>query len=595
MAIRRLDPILVDRIAAGEVVERPASALKELLENAIDAGATRIEIALEQGGRRLIRITDNGSGMSRDDLELCVERHATSKLPDGDLTQIATLGFRGEALPSIASVARLHIGTRARGDQTGWAVTVDAGLKTTAKPYALPHGTRIEVRDLFYATPARLKFLKTDRAEAQAAIQIIKRLAMAHPEITFVAEGDGFSAVYFGATDTDAQPRSSRLAQIMGREFRDNSIALDALREGVALSGFVSLPTFHRASASEQYFFVNGRPVRDKVLVGALRGAYSDMMRADRHASVALFIECDPQFVDVNVHPAKAEVRFRDPGLVRGLIIGAIREALAKSGHRASSSGGTLTLGAFRTPEFAAGSEFTPRPAPRPFSMRSDGFSDRVQAHFEPFAEPVAQVAYEAPAVEQIAHPLGAALAQVHGNYILAQTEDGFVLVDQHAAHERLVYERLKKQRQGEGIPRQMLLIPEIIELEDGFVARLGEFAPELEPLGLVLEPFGHGAIAVQEVPSAIAHGNIARVVRMLAETMEEWGGAVALEARVDLVLKTIACHYSVRSGRRLKPEEMNALLRDMEATPGSGQCNHGRPTYVELKLNDIERLFGRV
>jgi DNA mismatch repair protein MutL len=579
MTIRRLDPILVDRIAAGEVVERPASALKELVENAIDAGATRIDIVLEQGGRKLIRITDNGCGMSHADLELCIERHATSKLPTSDLNHILTLGFRGEALPSIASVARLVISTRTQNEQNGWKIEVDAGRKQPIKPIATPFGTCIEVRDLFYATPARLKFLKSDRSEAQAAVQIIKRLAMAHPDIYFTMEGDGFSALnYIIATD---KPRSARLAQILGREFSDNSVEIDAIREGLTLTGFVSLPTFHRATSSEQYFYVNGRPVRDKVLLGALRAAYMDVMRSDRHSIVALFMECDPRFVDVNVHPAKTEVRFQDAGMVRGLMIGALREALAGAGHRASTLGGSTTLGAFRSSE-----SFAPR--------YGGGFSDSVQAHFAPFSEPTARAMQDAPCVEIIDNPLGAALAQVHENYILAQTHDGFVLVDQHAAHERLVYERLKQQRMHEGVVRQISLIPEIIDLDEALVARLQEFAAELTQLGLVLEPFGPGAIAVQEVPASIAHGNIAKIVRKLAETIDEWGGATALEARVDLVLKTIACHYSIRSGRRMRVEEMNALLRDMEAMPNSAQCNHGRPTYVELKLSDIERLFGR-
>ncbi len=577
MTIRRLDPVLVDRIAAGEVVERPASALKELVENAIDAGATRIDIALEQGGRKLICITDNGSGMNRSDLELAIERHATSKLPTSDLTKIMTLGFRGEALPSIASVAKLSVSTRVQTDQNGWKLEIDAGRKSDSKPISTPYGTCIKVRDLFYATPARLKFLKSDRSEAQAAVQIIKRLAMAHPGIHFTMEGDGFTALNYAVNTV--QPRSSRLAQILGREFKDNSVEVDALREGLTLTGFVSLPTFHRATAAEQYFFVNGRPVKDKVLIGALRGAYMDVMRSDRHSIVVLFIECDPHFVDVNVHPAKTEVRFQDAGLVRGLMIGSIRQALGEAGHRASTVGGTATLSSFKAPDYA--------------THQNSGFSDAVQAHFTPFNEPAARVAQEETLTET-GYPLGAALAQMHENYILAQTQNGFVLVDQHAAHERLVYERLKQQRVAQSITRQMLLIPEIIDLGEDSVARLLEFSSDLENLGLVLEPFGTGAVAVQEVPSSIAHGNIAKIIHMLAETIDEWGGISAFEARIDLVLKTIACHYSIRSGRRMKVEEMNVLLRDMEATPNSGQCNHGRPTYVELKLTDIERLFGR-
>ncbi len=597
--VRRLDAILVDRIAAGEVVERPASALKELVENAIDAGATQIEITLEAGGRKLIRVVDNGSGMSLGDLELAVERHATSKLPDSDLTHISTLGFRGEALPSIGSVSRLSLLTRQQSEPNGWELRLDAGRKTGARPASGPIGTRVEVRDLFYATPARLKFLKTDRSEAQAAVQIIKRLAMAHPHIRFSLVGDGFTALDYAATGADGLSERlaliQRLAQILGREFRDNSIPVDALREGVRLTGFVSLPTYHQASAAGQYMFVNQRPVRDKVLVGALRGAYADFMSSDRHPVVALFIECDPAFVDVNVHPAKTEVRFRDPGLVRGLIVGGIKQALSEAGHRAATTGGSATLGAFRASPF---SQYRPPDRGdirdwRDSPYAPGGFGERAQATFVHADAPSARVETSEPSLESC--PLGAAMAQLHETYIVAQTADGFVLVDQHAAHERLVYERLKRQREeGDPAPRQMLLIPEIIELDEGFIARFDEFAAEFEKLGLVLEPFGPGALAVREVPSSLSGGNIARLVRDLSQTCDEWGSALALEARVDYVLKTFACHHSIRSGRRLRVEEMNALLREMEATPGSGQCNHGRPTYVELKLGDVERLFGR-
>ena len=607
MPIRRLDPILIDRIAAGEVVERPAAALKELIENAIDAEARRIDIVLADGGRSLIRVIDDGSGMSRDDLELAIERHATSKLPGGDLDRILTLGFRGEALPSIASVARLSIATRPDEAQSGWQIAVDAGRREAPRPAAQAKGTRIEVRDLFYATPARLKFLRSDRAEAQAAVQIVKRLAMAHPEIRFSMQGEGFTALDYPSEARSETGLIRRLAHILGAAFKDNAVPIDAMREGVRLFGFAGLPTFHRASALDQYLFVNGRPVKDKVLNGALRAAYMDVMSAGRHSVVALFLECEPHFVDVNVHPAKSEVRFRDPGLVRGLIIGALREALASAGHRASSLGGENTLAAFK-PGNAIFSHAGENRASQPIrnwrqsppamgGSQTTGFAEAARPGFEPMLEPSAALQaaeMDAPTADHLDRPLGAARAQLHETYILAQTRDGFILVDQHAAHERLVYERLKRQRDAAAVSSQIMLIPEIVEIEDGLAQRFAEFAPHLASLGLVLEPFGPGAVAIREAPAAIAHADVAGMVRDLAETMDEWGGAQSLESRIDHVLKTFACHHSVRAGRVLKGEEMNALLREMEATPGSGQCNHGRPTYVEIKLSDIERLFGR-
>ena len=619
MSIRRLDPVLIDRIAAGEVIERPAAALKELVENAIDAGARRIEAVIEAGGRKLIRVTDDGVGMSQDDLALSVERHATSKLPTSDLTHISTLGFRGEALPSIASVSRLSVVTRRADEPHGWRLDIDAGRREPIRPASLGSGTRIEVRDLFAATPARLKFLRTDRAEAQACVQIIRRLAMANPHLGFTLAGDGFTPLEYRPP---MQPETSlieRLGKVLGRDFSANAVKIDASRETVELRGFAGLPTFNRASATEQFLFVNGRPVRDKVLNGAMRGAYMDAMSGDRHAVAALFIDCDAHFVDVNVHPAKTEVRFRDPGLVRGLIIGAIREALAAAGHRASTGGGALGAfkpafqyahpyrNAFRPGDSGAGGDWRSSPyAPAAARQtRPDhgaeqggrgGFGEAEQTAFETIRHPSVEVYADLRSEEgeAIAQPLGAARTQLHQTYILAQTQDGFVMVDQHAAHERLVYERLKRQRSSSGIERQMLLIPEIIDLDDRLVRQIGEHAAELEPLGLVVEPFGPGALAIREVPAAIAGASITQIVRDLAETLDEWGGTTALEGRIDHVLKTFACHHSVRAGRRLQIEEMNALLREMEATPGSGQCNHGRPTYVEMKLHDIERLFGR-
>ena len=598
MSIRRLDPILIDRIAAGEVVERPASAVKELVENALDAGATHIEIAIEAGGRQLIRVSDNGSGMSAADLALAVERHATSKLPDSDLSAIATLGFRGEALPSIASVAQLRIATRAQGADHGHAIRVDAGRKHAVTPASQPQGTLIEVRDLFAATPARLKFLKTDRAEAQAVSDVIKRLAMAHPRVRFGFANDhgaGFDHAACAAGDAGLL---ARLAQILGADFRDNALPVDALREGVQLTGFAGLPTFNRANAQAQYLFVNGRPVRDKVLQGALRAAYMDYLSHDRHPSAVLFLALEPREVDVNVHPAKAEVRFRDPGLVRGLMIGALREVLAGALHRASTTGGARTLETLRVRNYGGPAYRAPPPANwdwRASPARPDrpGFGEQAQALYEAPPQADTRGHDAAPETAALAAPLGAARAQLHDTYIVAQTQDGMVIVDQHAAHERLVYERLKRQRAASGIERQLLLIPLVIDLDAADVDGLVVAADLLAGLGLLLEGFGAGAIIVREVPSLLKDGDISALVRDLADRLAD-DGALPLEQRLDHALATMACHNSVRAGRRLRPEEMNALLREMEATPGSGQCNHGRPTYVELKLSEIERLFGR-
>ncbi|MBV8565004.1 MAG: DNA mismatch repair endonuclease MutL, partial [Methylobacteriaceae bacterium] len=596
--------------AAGEVVERPASAVKELIENALDAGASTIETVVEAGGRQLIRVTDDGCGMPGDDLELAVERHATSKLPDGDLTNIATLGFRGEALPSIASVARLEILTRAHGDRHGHRILIDAGRKDPVRPAAHARGTRTEIRDLFATTPARLKFLKSDRAEALAVSDVVKRLAMAHPQVRFVLAGEHLAGLDYAACSAGAEGLRARLAQVLGREFGENALAIDAAREGVSLSGFAALPTFNRANGQMQYLFVNGRPVRDKVLLGAVRGAYMDYLSLDRYPVVALFIGCDPGLVDVNVHPAKAEVRFRDPGLVRGLIIGALKETLAGAMHRAATTGGARAAAAlarrtFGSPPLGAGGPAAGRNGSRAWEWQSSpaapadargaaGFAEAPQTVFAALESPAADVRDGESALAAVRSPLGAARAQLHDTYIVAQTADGIVLVDQHAAHERLVYERLKQERSRSAIARQLLLVPAIIEMESDAVARLIEHAGELEALGLVLEGFGPGAVAVREVPALLGDGEISRLVRDVADALADDRGAVTLERRLDHVLATMACHHSVRAGRRLKPEEMNALLREMEATPGSGQCNHGRPTYVELKLGDIERLFGR-
>ena len=600
MSIRRLDPILIDQIAAGEVIERPAAAVKELMENAIDAGASRVDIVLEKGGRHLIRVIDDGIGMGADDLALAIERHATSKLPESRLDRINTLGFRGEALPSIGSVARLTITSRARGAAEASQIRVDAGRVAGLRPASLAAGTRVEVEDLFHATPARLKFLKGDRAEAAAVAQVVRRLAMAHPEVAFTLRGDHLHALDLPAEPASDDGEARRIASILGHDFRANAVTVNATRGGITLRGLVSLPTWHRATALDQYMVVNGRPVRDRVLIGALRAAYADTIAGGRHPVVALFLDLDPERVDVNVHPAKLEVRFRDGETVRSLIVAGIRDALALAGHRASSRGGAMLvdrLGAgsgvqpsapmpqfplSRPPSFAM-PEALPAYHQRQLvggSMTMPGFSENPRM---PDTE-----------VETAHFPLGHARAQVHETYIIAQTVDGLILVDQHAAHERLVYERLRKARAGAGIARQPLLIPAVVDLDASAIERLMEVADLLEQSGLVVESFGAGAVLIREVPAALAHADSGRMLRDLADHIGEWGGAESLEARRDLVLKTMACHHSIRSGRRMKLDEMDALLREMEATPGSGQCNHGRPTWVSLKLGDLERLFGR-
>jgi DNA mismatch repair protein MutL len=621
MPVRRLDPILVDRIAAGEVVERPASVVKELVENALDAGAGRIEIVIEDGGRRLIRVVDDGTGMDPADLALAVERHATSKIPDGDLSNIATLGFRGEALPSIGSVALLDIVSRPTGAAHASTIRVEHGRKGPVAPAAHPQGTRIEVRDLFAATPARLKFMKSDRAEAQAVADVIRRIAIAHPRVRFILSGDGMAGLDCVPAPDGPDAMLARIAQVLGGEFRANALAVRAEREGLELSGHAGLPTWHRANAMAQFLYVNGRPVRDKLLSGAVRAAYMDYLPSGRHPALVLFLDCDPRFVDVNVHPAKAEVRFRDPGLVRGLLIGALKQTLAGALHRAATTGGGATIGLLARSaglEVGAGA-FTPgpgaarpwqspggRPAPSanwdwrqspaaPDDARAPaGFAESSQAAFEvgPSADTRAQDAIPDPAAQDA--PLGAARGQIHDTYILAQTRDGIVLVDQHAAHERLVYERLKRERAAGAIRRQLLLIPIVVDLDPVAAELLLDQSEQLASLGLVLESFGPGAVAVAELPALIKDGDVPRLVRDLADTLAEEGSAAPLERRLDHVLATMACHHSVRAGRRLSGDEMNALLREMEATPGSGQCNHGRPTYVELKLGDLERLFGR-
>jgi DNA mismatch repair protein MutL len=595
MPVRQLSEAVVNRIAAGEVVERPASVVKELVENALDAGAHRIDVLTDGGGRRLICVTDDGEGMTRADLGLAVERHATSKLADDDLVSIRTLGFRGEALPSIGAVARLSIATRHASEPHAWAIEVDAGAKSDIKPAALGQGTRIEVRDLFYATPARLKFLKLDRTEAEAVREVVRRLAMSRPDVAFTLAGEERAPVTFAAALPGATGRLTRLGDILGGDFRANAVEVAAEREGVVIEGFAALPTLTRANALGQYLFVNGRPVRDKLLLGAVRGAYADYLPRDRHPVLALFVTLPAPEVDVNVHPAKAEVRFRNAGLVRALIVSALKAALARDSTRAATTGGSATIAAFR-PAASMPRNWDWRRSPaRPVVPMRGGFAEAAQAAFD-VGGPAADLRVDAaePAVELVDRPLGAARAQVHETYIVAQTRDGLVIVDQHAAHERIVYEKLKAAIEKAGVARQILLIPEIVELDEADVERLSARADELACYGIVLEAFGPGAVALRETPSLLGEIDGSGLLRDLAEHISEWDETLPLERRLLQVASSMACHGSVRAGRRLKPEEMNALLREMETTPNSGQCNHGRPTYVELKLTDIERLFGR-
>jgi len=627
MPVRRLDPILIDRIAAGEVVERPASAIKELVENALDAGARRIEIRIEAAGRSLIRVSDDGAGMDAADLALAIERHATSKLPGGDLHDIATLGFRGEALPSIGAVARLDIVSRPRGEggaapaATAHHIAVDAGELSPVRPASRAVGTTVEVRDLFGATPARLKFLKSDRAEASAIADAVRRLAMAHPAVHLSLDGTPAVGFDYLACAEDDEGRLTRISQIVGDDFVDNALPLRAERagadrDGIALAGFVGLPTFHRGTRDGQYLFVNGRPVRDKLLTSALYAGYMDHVPRDRFPVVALFLSCEPRAVDVNVHPAKAEVRFRDASAVRGLVVSAIRDALSGALHRASTTGGSRAVDALGARSFGLGFQARPRPrggwdwrnspgapadgaAPRGFTENPQaGFATEPSADVRGHTAEVAVTAEEALLGADAAlgadAPLGAARTQFHETYILSQTRDGIVIVDQHAAHERLVYERMKRSRAEGGVARQMMLIPAVVEMTPDAAALLLGEAEALASLGLGVEAFGPGAVAVTEVPSVIGQGDMVALVRDLVDVIRADGATVPLERRLDHYLATMACHNAVRAGRRLLPDEMNALLREMERTPGSGQCNHGRPTYVELKLNDIERLFGR-
>ena len=628
--IRQLDEAAINRIAAGEVVERPASAVKELVENALDAGARRITIDYADGGKTLIRVTDDGCGMTAEDLPLALSRHATSKIDGSDLLNIRSFGFRGEALPSLGAVGRLTLTSRAEGHEAV-TLSVEGGRMGSLRPAALTRGTVVELRDLFYATPARLKFMRSDRAEMGAIADVVKRLALAEPHVGFTlrdvsaggANKTGEGRVVFRADPENGDlfdALQGRLTRILGADFTDNALRVDLDRDGMRLLGYAALPTYSRGSSAAQFLFVNGRPVLDKQLFGALRAAYMDVLSRDRHPAAVLNIQCDPERVDVNVHPAKSEVRFRDPALVRGLIVSGLRLVLLGGGQRASSTIATETLAAFR-PE---PTQTAPSPGPRIYQMdrpsqgalRSAytaqaplGLSapDTAFQHLTPqdpapprdfgFAEaPSARiVATEAPDPDLTQRPLGAARAQLHENYIIAQTARGLVIVDQHAAHERLVYERLKAQAAAAAaIPAQALLIPEIVDLSEADAARLLDLTEDLAALGLVIEPFGGGAIAVRETPALLGRIDAAALIRDILDDLADLGRSDRLKSRIDAVLSRMACHGSIRSGRQMRAEEMNALLREMEATPLSGQCNHGRPTYVELALSDIEKLFGR-
>ena len=595
MLIRQLPETLINQIAAGEVIERPAAAVKELVENAIDAGAKRIEISIREGGSDMMTVTDDGIGMSEKELSLAVERHATSKLPDDDLVHIATLGFRGEALPSIGAVSRLTLTSRPRNvtNADAASITVDCGKKSVISPAAHPLGTRVEIHNLFYVTPARLKFLKSPRTEMQNIREVVERLAMACPDIWFKLIHDEKTIL-----DLQSAPRLDRLQRLMGREFAENALALNIERDGIRLTGYAGVPTLNRGTAKHQFFFVNGRPVRDKLIIGAVRGAYADVLVRNRHPMLCLFLDIPTDLVDVNVHPSKAEVRFQDSALVRGMIVGGLKHALAEAGHRASTSVAGKTLQAFQKPSWDG--EYRQRKTPHKHIKGMAG-APYTGAYYSSTndlsgleAEPgVREHVRESPN-ESKDFPLGAACAQVHETYIVAQTNDGIVLVDQHAAHERLVYEKIKQALVTGNIPRQALLLPEVVEMDESSVERLLSRKKELEELGLLIENFGKGAVVVQEVPVLLDKINIRQLVHDLVDDITSFGRTMTLKEKLEEVCSTMACHGSIRAGRRMTPNEMNALLRQMEKTPYSGQCSHGRPTYVELKLNDIEKLFGR-
>ncbi len=606
--IRRLPTTLVNQIAAGEVIERPASVVKELVENAIDAGASDIDVALEQGGVALIRVRDNGRGMGPHELPLALERHATSKLPDDDLLAIHFMGFRGEALPSIGSISRLSITSRARGASDAFSIAVEGGAIGDVTPASLSEGTLIEVRDLFYAIPARLKFLKAPRSEITAVVDIIERLAMAHPDIRFRLSHDGRVMRDFPALTMDwVSAAPQRLEKILGHGFAANTALVDMQREGIRVTGFAGLPTFHRSTSQAQYLFVNRRPVRDRLLLGVIRAAYQDYLARDRHPVAVLFVEVPTEQVDVNVHPAKSEVRFRDSQLVRGLLLSALRAAIGTTAQRASTTVADQALAAFSYGYPEGG--IAPHASLPPSELRSarHGSLRTAQSNYS-LAAPSAPLwgrDYLPPQhrSETVADdsrltthdfPLGAAVAQLHHTYIVAQTKDGLILVDQHAAHERIMYEKFKAAMAADGVPRQMLLLPEVVELTDAQAERLMARAEEWAKLGLVLESFGESTVLVREVPSLLGDTDVIGLVNDLADNLALYGDGLALGDKLEEVLSSMACHGSVRAGRPMSLDEMNALLRQMEATPFSGQCNHGRPTYVSLARADVERLFGR-
>ena len=615
MTIRILPTTLINRIAAGEVIERPASVVKELVENAVDAGATRIDVTLEQAGKNRILVRDNGKGMSKDELALAVQRHATSKLPSDDLLDIRYLGFRGEALPSIGSISRLTVTTRNAGSENAWCLHVEGGKVGEVTPAVGEQGTSVDVCDLFYATPARLKFLKSDRTEVQQVADIVTRLAMVHPQIAFTLQSDERYMFRTQAISDDLLGgRLKRLCEVMGKEFAENALPLDMLRDNVRLTGFAALPTYNRGTSADQYLFVNNRPVRDKLLLGCVRGAYQDVLAHDRHAAVVLFLDVPSQEVDVNVHPAKAEVRFRDSNSMRGLMVGAIKHALGEAGFRASTGGGALALQRFSAGQYTVPSAQASYAYPQP---PAQGMFEAAQAFFNPqnlassgsnFAAgaahlmaagmfpPLARPAemQSADDVDYTLYPLGAARCQIHKTYIVAETVDGLVIVDQHAAHERLVYEQMKKGLAESGIASQKLLLPEVVELGDMLAECILSRQQELQDFGLVLESFGNGSVVVRETPAMLGEINVAAMVQELADNIREFGEVLALKESIESLCGTMACYSSVRAGRALAVAEMNALLRQMEQTPFSGQCNHGRPTYIELKRKDIERLFGR-
>ncbi len=601
-AIRILPDHLVNQIAAGEVIERPSSVVKELVENAIDAGATRISVMIEGAGKQLIRVSDDGRGMTRDELALCVERHATSKLPDTDLLAIHFLGFRGEALPSIGSVARLTVRSRKRGADEGFSITVEGGKRSDVMPAAQAEGTVIEVRDLFFAVPARLKFLKSDRTEQLQISELIERISIAHPDIQFELVSDGRTTRQMRSADMlSGDGHSERIEQVVGKGFAANMARVEKERDGVRVTGYAGLPTFSRGNAAMQFLYVNRRPVRDRLLLGVIRAAYQDVLARDRHPVVVLFVEIAPEAVDVNVHPAKAEVRFRDANAIRGLLFSGLSDALKGVSQRASTHVADQALNAFTPEAFAApagvamGERFAMPTArgwqPQVFNQSSE-WLPQARAQADVVTMPVREAAQVDTALED--QPLGAAVAQLHNTYIVAQTRDGMVVVDQHAAHERLMYERVKDQMQAGGVARQMLLIPEVVELSEAQADALFTRKDEWATLGLILEKFGDTAIVVREIPALVGDTDVAGLIRDLADDVEAFDAGLALKDRLESLLSTMACHGSIRAGRAMRIDEMNALLRQMEATPFSGQCNHGRPTYVALKKFDIEKLFGR-